>query len=62
MYKVDKSDIVYSENIVFFTSDENDLYFFTLGIRGCFGNFPEKMWNAPFLFDIAIPSVTVSMF
>ena len=44
---------------IFFTSDEYDLYFFTVANRGCFDNlglnfFPEKMWNALFLSDITL--------
>ena len=40
MSKTDKSDIVYSEKVsYFFTSDEYDIYFFTVANRGCFDNF-----------------------
>ena len=41
--KADKNDVVCSENILyFFTSDEYDLYFFTVANRGCFDNLGLK--------------------
>ena len=48
--------VVFSE---FFTSDECDIYFFTIANRGCFDSlglsfFPEKIWNASFLSDITL--------
>ena len=58
--KAEKSHIVCSEKIsYFFTSDEYDLYFFTVANRGCFDNlelnfFQKNSWNAPFLSDITL--------
>ena len=56
--KTDKSHIVCSEKIsYFFTSDEYDIYIFTVANRGCFDNvglnfFQKRSWTAPFLSDI----------
>ena len=60
MSKADNSVIVYSEKIsYYFTSDEYDLYFFTVANRGYFDNlelqfFMKNVWKALFVSDITL--------
>ena len=64
MSKADKSDIDFSEKLLyFFTSDEYDLHFFTIANRGCLDNlgvyfFQNKIWNARYLSDITLRMYT----